>query len=68
MIKAIIQNVDTVEENTIANLEIFDIEKEKTIGSLKGNVQNFSAEPNNDSFRNGYKLNLEIVVDLVELR
>ena len=68
MIKAIIHNFGSVDENTIADLELFDIEKEKTIGSLKGNIQNFSAEPNDDPFRSGYKLNLEVAVDSIELR
>ncbi len=68
MIKAIIHNLSAVDDDTIADIELFDLKTEKTVGNLKGCIQNFSAQPNDNPFRSGYKLNIEIAVDSVELR
>ena len=67
MVKAIIHNVDMLDE-FIADVELIDLNSNEAI-NLSGVTQNFSIEPNINSLNErGYKLNLEIAVDVVELK
>lgn len=67
MVKAIIHNTDILDE-FIADVELIDLNTKETI-NLSGVTQYFSIKPNFNSLNeSGYKLNLEIAVDEVELK